>query len=128
MTGTPPDDEGQRALYELRLKPIRLWPSPLAGRWKPPSLNAAAFDTTAAWVLPVYLRKATPYFVWQKEPWDAGDDGGDKNSNSHRSRCIFYDERIEGREAPYFSFSLIFDRKPPACDAVSAAANSSAVL
>ncbi len=36
--------------------------------------------------------------------------------------------RIEGWKAPYFSFSLIFDRKPPACDAVSAAANSSAVL
>ena len=36
--------------------------------------------------------------------------------------------RIEGREAPYFSFSLIFDRKPPAWDAVSASANSSAVL
>ena len=35
---------------------------------------------------------------------------------------------IEGREAPYFSFSLIFDRKPPAWDAVRASANSSAVL
>jgi len=79
MIGTPPDEEGLRALYELRLKPIRLWPSPLAGRWKPPSLNAAAFDTTAAWALPVYLRKATSYFVWQKEPWDAGDDREDRS-------------------------------------------------
>src|SRR2546427_11623294 len=35
---------------------------------------------------------------------------------------------IEGGEAPYFSLSLIFDRKPPAWDAVSASANSSAVL
>src|SRR5439155_22141704 len=36
--------------------------------------------------------------------------------------------RIEGGKAPYFSFSLIFDKKPPAWDAVSASANSSAVL
>ena len=35
---------------------------------------------------------------------------------------------IEGGESPYFSFSLIFDRKPPAWDTVSASANSSAVL
>jgi hypothetical protein len=73
MTGAPPDDEGARALYELRLKPSRLWSSPLAGRWKPPSFDAVTFDTTAAWALPVYLRKPTPYFVWQKEPWDAGE-------------------------------------------------------
>jgi hypothetical protein len=77
MAGMPPDEEGLRALHELRLKPSRLWPSPLAGRWKPPSLNAATLDTTAAWVLPVYLRKPTAYFVWQKEPWDAGDRPGD---------------------------------------------------
>jgi hypothetical protein len=36
--------------------------------------------------------------------------------------------RIERGKAPYFSFSRIFDRKPPAWDAVSASANSSAVL
>src|SRR2546430_17027104 len=36
--------------------------------------------------------------------------------------------RIEGGETPYFSFSLILDRKPPAWDAVSASANSSTVL
>ena len=35
---------------------------------------------------------------------------------------------IEGRKAPYFSFSLILDRSPPSPDAVSASANSSAVL
>lgn len=72
MAGTPPDDEGLRALYELRWKPSRLWSSPLAGRWSPPSFDAATLDTTAAWALPVYLRKPTAYSVWQKEPWDAG--------------------------------------------------------
>ncbi len=36
--------------------------------------------------------------------------------------------RIEGGDAPYFSFSLILDRKPPAWEAVRASANSSAVL
>lgn len=77
MAGLPPDEEGRRALHELRLKPHRLWPSPLAGRWKPPSFNAATLDTTAAWVLPVYLRKPTAYSVWQKEPWDAGEAAGD---------------------------------------------------
>jgi hypothetical protein len=76
MAGTAPD-EGLRALYELRWKPIRLWPSPLAGRWNPPSFNAATADTTHAWVLPVYLRKPTSYFIWQKAPWDAGDERGD---------------------------------------------------
>ena len=73
MAGISPDEEGLRALHELRLKPSRMWSSPLAGRWKPPSFNAATLDATAAWVLPVYLRKPTAYSVWQKEPWDAGD-------------------------------------------------------
>ena len=77
MAGTPPDEEGLRALHELRLKPSRLWPSPLAGRWRRPSFNAATLDTTAAWVLPVYLRKPTAYSVWQKEPWDAGNEPRD---------------------------------------------------
>src|SRR6266699_82870 len=35
--------------------------------------------------------------------------------------------RIEGREPPYFSFSLIFDRKPPSWNVDRASANSSAV-
>jgi hypothetical protein len=83
MTGTPPDDEGLRALYELRAKPIRSWPSPLAGRWTPPSFDAVTFDTTPAWVLPVYLRKPSEYFSWQKEPWGAGEPGlADGRANS----------------------------------------------
>ena len=36
--------------------------------------------------------------------------------------------RIERGKAPYFSFSLIFEKKLPAWDAVSASANSSAVV
>jgi hypothetical protein len=78
MAGIPADEEGLRALHELRWKPIRLWSSPLAGRWKPPSFDAATLDTTAAWVLPVYLRKPTAYSVWQKAPWDAGDPPWDR--------------------------------------------------
>ena len=77
MAGTPPDDEGLRALYELRLKPSRLWASPLAGRWTRPSFDAATLGTTAAWALPVYLRQPTNYSIWQKEPWDPGDDPRD---------------------------------------------------
>lgn len=76
MSGETPDDEGTRALHELRLKPTRLWSSPLAGRWSLPKdqgFTAATFDTIAAWALPVYLRKPTAYFTWQKEPWDAGE-------------------------------------------------------
>jgi hypothetical protein len=83
MAGTPPDDEGLRALYELRWKPIRSWPSPLEGRWPPPSFGAVTFDTTPAWVLPVYLRKPAEYFSWEREPWDAGVPGeGTGRSNS----------------------------------------------
>src|ERR1051325_2824846 len=36
--------------------------------------------------------------------------------------------RIEGREAPYFSFSLIFDRRPPSWNASRASANRSAMV
>jgi len=82
MAGTPPDDEGLRALYELRWKPIRSWPSPLAGRWAPPSFDAVTFDTTPAWVLPVYLRKPAEYFSWEREPWGAGEALEDGRSNS----------------------------------------------
>ena len=82
MAGTPPDAEGQRALYELRWKPVRSWSSPLAGRWPPPSFDAATFDTTPTWVLPVYLRKPAEYFSWQKEPWAAGEPGNDGRANS----------------------------------------------
>ncbi|MGH7337149.1 MAG: hypothetical protein ACREI7_06210, partial [Myxococcota bacterium] len=83
MAGTRPDGEGLRALYELREKPIRSWPSPLAGRWSPPGFDAATFDTTPAWVLPVYLRKPAEYFSWQKEPWGVGESGRlDGRSNS----------------------------------------------
>jgi hypothetical protein len=82
MSGTAPDAEGLRALHELRWKPIRSWSSPLAGRWPPPRFDAATFDTTAAWVLPVYLRKPSEYFSWQKEPWAAGEPGANGRSNS----------------------------------------------
>ena len=83
MAGTPPDDEGLRALYELRWKPIRSWPSPLQGRWAAPGFFAATFDTTPAWVLPVYLRKPGEYFSWEREPWGAGEPGeADGRSNS----------------------------------------------
>jgi hypothetical protein len=73
MSGETPGGEGARALHELRLKPTRLWSSPLAGRWEAPTLTAATLDTTSAWALPVYLRKPTAYFAWQKEPWDPGE-------------------------------------------------------
>ena len=83
MAGTPPDEEGLRALYELRWKPIRSWASPLEGRWSPPSFDAVTFDTTPAWVLPVYLRKPAEYFGWEREPWGAGDPGeGTGRTNS----------------------------------------------
>lgn len=82
MSGAPPDAEGLRALHELRWKPIRSWSSPLAGRWSPPRLGAATFDTTSAWVLPVYLRRPAQYFSWWKEPWGAGAPGSAGRSNS----------------------------------------------
>ena len=86
MAGTAPD-EGLRALYELRLKPIRMWPSPLAGQWNAPNFIAATADTTPAWVLPVYLRKPTSYFIWQKEPWDAGEEAK-KSKKGKKARVL----------------------------------------
>jgi hypothetical protein len=82
MSGAPPDAEGLRALYELRWKPIRSASSPLAGRWSPPRIDAVIFDTTPAWVLPVYLRKPSEYFSWQKEPWGAGEPGNRGRANT----------------------------------------------
>jgi len=67
--------EGLRALHELRVKPARAADSPLAGRWSKPSPGAVLLGKTSPWVLPVYLRKHTDYFTWQKEPWDAGEPG-----------------------------------------------------
>lgn len=76
MSGADDDGEGLRALHELRLKPTRFADSPVAGRWGSPSPAAVLAGDASPWALPVYLRKPTAYFVWQKEPWDEGEPGG----------------------------------------------------
>lgn len=61
-----------RSLRELRLRPLRSWPSPLHGQGRRPPLLSMMAGDAAKYVLPVHLRKPSSHFIWQKDPFDPG--------------------------------------------------------
>ena len=75
-------DEALFALKSLSLKPVRSYPSPLAGDERKPSFLQVTFGDWDRYVLPPHLRKPTSYSTWQKEPWDVGSASSDGRENA----------------------------------------------
>lgn len=61
-------------LKSLSLRPLRSYSSPLSGQDHEPNWFTMLLGNISDTIVPAHLREPQQYFLWQRDPWETGDD------------------------------------------------------